>query len=51
MYDVSADELAQFASQFGLTYRLLTNEQIADTLGRDDVTWQTVMLTLLEPTS
>lgn len=46
MYDVSADELAQFASQFGLTYRLLTNEQIADTLGRDDVTWQTVMLTL-----
>lgn len=46
MYDVSADELAQFASQFGLTYRLLTNEQIADTLGRDGVTWQTVMLTL-----
>ncbi len=46
MYDVSADELAQFASQFGLTYRLLTNEQSADALGRDDVTWQTVMLTL-----
>lgn len=51
MYDVSADELAQFASQFGLTYRLLTNEQSADALGRDGVTWQTVMLTLLEPTS
>ena len=46
MYDVSADELAKFASQFGLTYRLLTNEQSADVLGRDCVTWQTVMLTL-----
>ncbi|MCB4435604.1 methyltransferase domain-containing protein [Alteromonas sp. McT4-15] len=46
MYDVSADELAKFASQFGLTYRLLTNEQSADVLGRDGVTWQTVMLTL-----
>ena len=46
MYDVSADELAKFASQFGLTYRLLTSEQSADVLGRDGVTWQTVMLTL-----
>ncbi|BCO17222.1 SAM-dependent methyltransferase [Alteromonas sp. KC3] len=46
MYDVSADELAKFASQFGLTYRLLTNEQSADVLGRDGVTWQTVMLAL-----
>lgn len=46
MYDVSADELAKFASQFGLTYRLLTNEKSADVLGRDGVTWQTVMLTL-----
>jgi protein-L-isoaspartate O-methyltransferase len=46
MYDVSADELAKFASQFGLTYRLLTSEQSADVLGRDGVTWQTVLLTL-----
>jgi len=41
---VSADELAQLARQFGLSYRLLTPEAQSDRLGRDDVTWQTVML-------
>ncbi|WP_394224211.1 methyltransferase domain-containing protein [Alteromonas gracilis] len=46
MYDVSADELAKLASQFGLSYRLLSSAQNADELGRDDVTWQTVLLTL-----
>jgi len=46
MYDVSADELAKFASQFGLTFRLLSSALNADELGRDNVTWQTVLLTL-----
>ena len=46
MYPVSADELAKFASQFGLTYRLLTPEKSNDELGRADVQWQTVLLTL-----
>lgn len=46
MYAVSADELAQYASQFGLTYKLLTPDQAPDKLGRSDVSWQTVLLTL-----
>ncbi len=46
MYPVSADELAKFASQFGLSYRLLTPEKSNDELGRADVQWQTVLLTL-----
>lgn len=46
MYKVSADELAQLASRFGLTYQLLTPEQQTDELGRGDVSWQTVLLTL-----
>ena len=46
MYPVSADELAQLASRYGLTFQLLTPEQQTDELGRDDVSWQTVMLTL-----
>ncbi|MEW9797993.1 class I SAM-dependent methyltransferase [Alteromonas sp. CYL-A6] len=46
MYPVSADELASLASQFGLTFQLLTPEKQDDELGRDDITWQTVMLTL-----
>ena len=46
MHPVSADELAKFASQFGLTYRLLTPEKSNDELGRVDVQWQTVLLTL-----
>ena len=46
MYPVSADELAQLASQFGLTYTLLTEQQQNDQLGRNDVSWQTVLLTL-----
>ena len=43
---VLADELAQLASRYGLTFQLLTPEQQTDELGRDDVGWQTVMLTL-----
>ena len=46
MYAVSADELAQYASQFGLTYKLLSPDQAPDKLGRSDVSWQTVLLTL-----
>lgn len=46
MYAVSTDELAQYASQFGLTYKLLTPDQAPDKLGRSDVSWQTVLLTL-----
>ena len=33
MYSVSTSELAQLASQFGLTYRLLTPEKTNDALG------------------
>mgnify|MGYP000283004436 CR=1 FL=1 len=46
MYAVSAGELAQYASQFGLTYKLLSPDQAPDKLGRSDVSWQTVLLTL-----
>lgn len=46
MHEVSADELAHLASRFGLTYQLLTPEQQSDQLGRGEVSWQTVLLTL-----
>ncbi|WP_258808119.1 methyltransferase domain-containing protein [Pseudidiomarina sp. CB1] len=44
MHPVSADELAQLAQQQGLTFRLL--EKREDELKRQDVAWQTVLLTL-----
>ncbi len=46
MHPVSADELSQFASQYGLTYKLLTPSEQNDELGRSDVSWQTVALSL-----
>lgn len=46
MYEVSASEHAQFANKFGLSYELATSQVTADKLGRDDVSWQTVVLTL-----
>jgi len=46
MYPVSADELSGFARKFGLSFRLLSEQTNADELGRDDVYWQTVILTL-----
>lgn len=46
MHSVSASELANLASQFGLSFQLLTNDTNTDELGRDDVSWQTVKLTL-----
>jgi 2-polyprenyl-3-methyl-5-hydroxy-6-metoxy-1,4-benzoquinol methylase len=46
MFPVSTDELVQLSSQFGLTYRLLTRQKSSDELGRADVQWQTVLLSL-----
>lgn len=46
MYQVSADELATFAKQFGLTFKLLNHQHKHDELGRKEVSWQTVLLTL-----
>ncbi len=46
MYPVSAGELSGFARKFGLSFRLLSDQANADELGRDDVYWQTVILTL-----
>lgn len=46
MYQVSADELAGFARKFGLSFRLLSEQVNTDELGRNDVYWQTVVLTL-----
>ncbi len=44
MHPVSADELADFARQQGLRYKLL--QPRTDVLQRQDVHWQTVLLTL-----
>ncbi|MDC0602714.1 class I SAM-dependent methyltransferase, partial [Aliiglaciecola sp.] len=46
MYKVSTSEQAQLASKFGLSYELVTSELVSDKLGRNDVSWQTVVLTL-----
>ncbi|WP_394172902.1 methyltransferase domain-containing protein [Thalassotalea litorea] len=46
MHTVSASEVANLASKFGLSYKLLTPESQSDELGREDVFWQTVLLTL-----
>lgn len=42
----STDELAHLASQFGLTYQLLTPKRSKDEVDRTDVHRQTVLLTL-----
>ncbi|WP_018984307.1 class I SAM-dependent methyltransferase [Salinimonas chungwhensis] len=46
MHPVPADELAVFARTFGLAFRLIDENKRRDELGRDDVSWQTVILTL-----
>ncbi|MDC8831858.1 class I SAM-dependent methyltransferase [Alteromonas gilva] len=46
MYPVSADELADYARKFGLSFKLLSEQKNTDQLGRQDVYWQTVTLTL-----
>lgn len=46
MYAVSAEELQQLASQFGLVFHHLHSEHREDVLARQEVSWQTVMMTL-----
>jgi SAM-dependent methyltransferases len=46
MHLVSASELAQYAGRFGLTYQLLTHSKQADQLGRKEISWETILLTL-----
>ena len=47
MYEVSADEISQQASKFGLTFKLLTEgNKSDDKLGRQDVSWESVLLQL-----
>ncbi len=46
MYHVSTSEQIQLANKFGLSYLEASNQKQADKLGRDDVYWQTVVLTL-----
>lgn len=47
MYPVSADELSRFAGQFGLSFRHIdSGHKQNDALGRPNVYWETVILTL-----
>lgn len=46
MFPVSSSELATYAKQYGLSYQLVSAGTQEDQLGRDEVTWQTVLLTL-----
>lgn len=46
MYEVSSNELANYANKFGLTFKLLSQEPCEDKLGRKEVHWQTVILSL-----
>ncbi|WP_438863289.1 methyltransferase domain-containing protein [Neptunicella sp.] len=46
MYEVTTSEQAQLASKFGLSYELATAQVTTDKLGRNDVNWETVVLTL-----
>lgn len=46
MYPVSSSELAKFASQYGLRFDPLSSEKRTDQLGRHDVSWETILLTL-----
>jgi len=48
MYKVSSNELADYANKFGLTFKLLNQEPCEDKLGRKEVHWQTVILSLLD---
>ncbi|NVK56820.1 MAG: class I SAM-dependent methyltransferase [Alteromonadaceae bacterium] len=45
MSPVSADEIANFADKFGLSFKLVSEQNNADELGRKNVYWQTVTLT------
>lgn len=46
MYSVSSSELAIFATQYGLQFEALSSEKRSDQLGRHDVIWETILLTL-----
>ena len=46
MYPVSPSELAIFATQYGLQFEALSSEKRSDQLGRHDVSWETILLTL-----
>lgn len=46
MYEVSTSEHAQLANKFGLSFQEVTSQMQVDKLGRHDVYWQTVVLTL-----
>ena len=45
MFDVCSDQLLQMSKEFGLS-PLLVTEKNADVIGRESVTWQTVVLQL-----
>ncbi|PKG38927.1 class I SAM-dependent methyltransferase, partial [Psychromonas sp. Urea-02u-13] len=45
MFDVCSDQLSRLGKKFGLSTVLVT-EQNKDVIGRDEVTWQTVILKL-----
>ncbi|MCP4325398.1 MAG: SAM-dependent methyltransferase, partial [Alteromonadales bacterium] len=42
MFDVCSDQLTTLGKNFGLS-AVLTTEQNKDVIGRDEVTWQTVV--------
>ena len=46
MYPVSSSELAAFATQYGLQFKVLSSEKRSDQLGRNDVSWETILLIL-----
>ncbi|WP_024873496.1 class I SAM-dependent methyltransferase [Tolumonas lignilytica] len=46
MYPVSSSELAAFATQYGLHFKVLSSEKRSDQLGRNDVSWETILLIL-----
>ncbi|RUO37146.1 methyltransferase type 12 [Aliidiomarina taiwanensis] len=46
MYQVSTSEQARLASKFGLSYLDVSQQKQQDKLGRNDVYWETVVLTL-----
>ena len=46
MNPVSSPELAAFATQYGLQFKVLSSEKRSDQLGRNDVSWKTILLIL-----
>jgi len=46
MYPVSSSELTVLATQYGLQFKALSSEKRNDQLGRNEVSWETILLTL-----